>query len=342
LAHAFLGPRALSPYTALLPASLDNCVRTAFTGTMGNTEVKFSPGEALDGSGLPVVLSDPIDDISTDQFWEMVVKYFTNRKPSGKGFEKEYTCKVLEDGGYQTTSTFEVTGLSSVIVGHIQGTINTKLYIDSDTNMMKIYVYPNDPTLAKESLATIAYLKAHSDPLRLEFWQEGQNWRAHGPILQGELADFLKKGGIEVEVLNGQPSPVDEGKKCVLTGPLPEGTTIEQLFEMRKQQAKDDSGAEEMPDGSVVVEKEHLTTAYYSVISMSEDKKSILFKDFGSDETLAHLKAITHTRLVPDPLRAEYWCEHMENHEGGPTAKNYIEPLVQNIFKFAKGESDEQ
>jgi len=309
---------------------------------MGNTEVKFSPGEALDGSGLPVVLSEPIDDISTDQFWEMVVKYFTNRKPSGKGFEKEYTCKVLEDGGYQTTSTFEVTGLSSVIVGHIQGTINTKLYIDSDTNMMKIYVYPNDPTLAKESLATIAYLKAHSDPLRLEFWQEGQNWRAHGPILQGELADFLKKGGIEVEVLNGQPSPVDEGKKCVLTGPLPEGTTIEQLFEMRKQQAKDDSGAEEMPDGSVVVEKEHLTTAYYSVISMSEDKKSILFKDFGSDETLAHLKAITHTRLVPDPLRAEYWCEHMENHEGGPTAKNYIEPLVQNIFKFAKGESDEQ
>jgi len=248
---------------------------------MGNTEINFTPGEALDGSGLPVLISNPIDDVNMEKFWEMMINFIMKRKPPPNGFEKEYTCKALEDGTWVSTASFEVTGLSSLVVGHLSGSVSAKVSFDeNDKDMMVTCLHLNDPTLAKESRMAISYLKAHHDPLRLEFWAEGQNWRAHGALLASEIAEYLKK--------------------------------------------------------------EFLLASYYSVIGMSEDKKSMFIKDLGTDETLTTLNAITHGRLVPDPLRLEVWVDNLAYREGGPKAKNVIEPAIVDVFKFAKGESDQR
>lgn len=291
----------------------------------------------MDGTGLPAVLSDPIDDLTPDKLWDMLENFLRNRKADPNNYEVEYRSSDLDDGGILTVAPSATSGAITMVAGSISWTLYCKHYINREENTYMFYNYNTDETLSDDGLSNIGHLKAYDDPMRLEFYVDEKPCRLHGPIIQIGTTDSLKKAELEVEVLASQPSEVEPGKKSVITAPL-DGMTMEKLFDIMRTQALDDHGTE-IPGGGVLTEQEGLASTTYMTLLMSEDGSMALKRNFGSDETLQELEAIYYHRLFGSPPRLEVWGEKQEKRDGGKQALKLVDYLIQGALKFARGDA---
>eukprot|EP00415_Alexandrium_ostenfeldii_P001110 UN1110 len=234
----------------------------------------------------------------------------------------------------------EASGVVAALVGDASGRTFNKIHLKTPENQLVTHVYAFDPEMKEQSRYMSTFLTVHEDPVRFEFYAEMAVTRIAGPVLKNLLEKSLTDGGYTgITAEYNVPSPTEEGYKCCLSSALPEGTTLEKLFEMHCQLARDQDNAQDIPGGGgVLFEKEYLMVSMFFTVTMSDDGKCILHKNFGTDETLSELQSTIHGYLLPD-RRIEVFS--MTEYKR-VSNKDAIEGFVKGIFDFAQGKEGEE
>jgi len=301
---------------------------------MGSASIKFqADAESPDGEGGRCALSEPIQGVSPEQFWESLASYLRTRKPSAGNYETEYVARELDDGGVLTAVTYGS--------GSESGTFYTTHYLFPEKDEARGYFYTTDESLAPSSLAYETVLRAHREPFRLEYVQEQRQARLSGPLAAAMLSGLMKLVGYDVTVFADQPSPSEEGRRSVLTGPIadPELTTTEAYWRKLTERATG-QGAELLVDGSLMMASSGWASATeYTTTALSEDGTLVVTRDHGADETLGAVKGWCYQRLLTDPARIELYRISAECRESGPRAAATVDALVNDVLRFARDAS---
>lgn len=314
---------------------------------MGNTTVKFEQNqESPDGTGQLSALSNPVDGVTPEKFWDALKDFLKNRKIQEKYYEVAYEAwdNKNGDGSICTRCDFQSSGMARAFMGDMAGSVYTVYYIWPEKDEMRSYCYKTDETMSPQNLTTENVLKAwrDGDSFRFEFYMLDKPARLHGPYMQGSLKATLKNLGYDVECYADVDSPVEEGKKSAMSAPIEDPElTLETYWQKIKKEMVDKYKGEVLPNGKVVIETSGgmISSTTFATIGLNEAKDAIMTQDHGVDDTLQDAKGWHCTRVHSDPTRVETSYTMVEGRDSAFKAASVADEFVSEVFKHSRGES---
>jgi len=319
----------------------------------------WNPGQdSVLEPGKQAVLTDPIEGLEPADVFTALSTYIRERPLNKMQFEVDRTLEELPDGGLHERLTVEVTGVAAMIAGDIKMSIHS-VYRWKDSEF-KHEFYFSDSTL--KALATTSYVRALSDPFRLESAVDEYEVRYSGQVMQTLAKTRLAKLGYDVEVAADQDS-LCGGGKSVLSAEIkdPELTTKTLWDKLSAQLVSDGTGAA-LDDGSVVVETAAggmvsgcylyevenaaaggaIDGATFMKWMFNDSEGLITCLDFGFDATLETVRVVTNWKVHAAPVRVEAWAVNIGGRRAGERVKKITENLLNDAFKFAEEKKSKQ
>lgn len=291
---------------------------------MGNSTSVSWQTDAASPSGEDVrsVVSSPIKakDVTPAMFWDACEKATRRRKAIG--WEKDYKCRTLADGGFVAMSTYPLPVLGNTVV-------YSTVHVDRLKDMAIFKMFMTDASLDDANHASTSYLRAVTGPFRLEWWTDDHALRLSNQFVLMPMLELMGKMGSKAPVQCSQPSPSGSGQLCVLAGPIEDcATTADSFLDFIRSQLQKD-GAKLQADGMMLEEaKSWFLPTVYRRHSVDAANGQLVTYNYESDKSLRALKATSYMKVHRDPFRLELWALQSPSRLSGDEQKEVASQLV--------------
>jgi len=278
--------------------------------------------------GFQSIVSDPIEGMTPELFWDLFEVYYRKRPP--KEHETEVSSRDLPDGSF----------VQAVRTGaEVQYSFNTAV-LRADQNDCVFQVHLTDETLSYT--AWYDYVRVHRDPFRLELWSEVPPMHFSGIYLR----EFCKKMlfsvlGYAVDATADTSSIWKPGKKCVLSESFEDASLTKELFFQRVNAFIVSEGGVEEPDGTILTEyRSWLAPTRWAQSSTDVELGEITIRDY-LDPSLstADLLSTTYWKLHENPMRVEVFMVTKEGRIADELVRirlgHWLAPIIDKSLAYA-------
>mmetsp|Transcript_9325 Transcript_9325/g.32907 ORF Transcript_9325/g.32907 Transcript_9325/m.32907 type:complete len:194 (-) Transcript_9325:104-685(-) len=179
-----------------------------------------------------------------------------------------------------------------------------------------------------------------SEPVRVESWTEAHEVCSSGKLMKAGAEKVLAQMGSKATAAIDQPSMSDKDKFSCLTEPIEDASISADAFmDFVKSFLTDTMQATELPDGSIIEERSGflgevgMGVKTFAKHVVKQDDNHVYCYEYGEDESLTELSAVTHLQVHTGPFRLEWWNVQTPGRRAGEAQQKVLQPFIEQVLK---------
>lgn len=299
---------------------------------MGGSLSYECDADSLLEPGKKSILTSEISGVGADQLFEGLKKYVKDGKLAS-GQEAKFEV-VDHEGGHMQIAKFQIPAM----FGGGEFQMHTTFKYDAASRKIESTLFGTEEFWERKTPNLRTGMVVHDAPVRVEFWVDTLEVRASGRLQEGLMSTALAAMGSAAKAHADHPALSEEGKFSVVSDPIEEFGP-DQYWDKFKAQLVDDAGATEVPDGTVIQERSSNAEWLVGIKTFtkhmySPEESTMYVYEYGDDESLTDVAAITTCKMHKAPFRLEQWSMAVPARRAGSMQQKLLEPFVKGTLEM--------